>query len=194
MPRDVFNPVPSVTDILGLLSKFDQVPPDLLAEAQARGTAVHAWAHKWVQGIDTTFALHEAYHGYTRSFLKWWDVRVRDHERVQDSEMTLYSQTTPRFHGTSDLLVFLQGDDFPTVIDLKTSVSTDSKLWPMQVAAYRQLAVECLGLERVGVGTLQLKSTGALPKWKSWGPDGDCDPAARAAWHCALNLFHYIRG
>ncbi len=146
----------SVTEILKKYQDFSMISPDVLDNAAARGTAVHAACAAYA---NQAFMPCPAKHmGYVKSFITWFDqmvVKVCSVEkRLTDHEFF--------FSGCPDLIVILKGDEFPTVVDNKTPAAFNS-IWCGQMAAYIYLSRKIAKLFVKGALTLRLKPNGGMP-------------------------------
>lgn len=122
-------------------------------EAKDRGSAVHSIVEAW-KSIDEVVGLGGPYAGYARAFKEWLEdnkVSVRENEKTVVSKEHGYA-------GTLDLLVVLNGDRLPTLVDVKTG----KDLYPevhLQMSAYKQ-ALEEGGTEVQGTAALLLQEDG----------------------------------
>ena len=147
---------PSVTQVLGVFSDFSKIPPDVLARAAERGTRVHGFCEAIAQGFFPG-EVPEDITGYVESFKKWFvlvDEVLLIETRLQDP---IY-----QFTGMPDLVVKLQGDERPRLIDLKTPLAK-GKLWSAQIAGYEHLFQVKTGLECRHSGSLRLRPNGGFP-------------------------------
>lgn len=119
------RPVPSVTQVLqaaGLMTWLDRIPPDVLAEAQARGTRVHTAAeriltNKFDWGRHGSLFEERGELGYLNALLRWLDESrfVVNRRRV---EHKFYNS----LHGYAGRLDFegATGTDEEAVVDIKS--------------------------------------------------------------------------
>ncbi len=64
--------------------------------------------------------------------------------KIHEVEFTVHSMEHG-YAGTMDLLATFRGDEYPSIIDLKTSNSVSSD-WPLQLSAYRIAYQEMTGI------------------------------------------------
>jgi hypothetical protein len=150
------NAWPSVTTVLSVFSDFSKIRPDILERAAARGTAVHRICAAIATGLHVP-AISEEIEGFIASFRQWFnnvEAVLLVEQRLQDPVFM--------YHGTPDLVVRLQGDLAPRLIDLKTPASL-GKLWAAQIAAYCRLFYVHTGQECQHSGTLRLRRDGRPP-------------------------------
>lgn len=131
-----------VTEPLQMLKSYDHIDPEVLANAADRGTRVHTYCEYHVKNIYTPVIDHDCA-GYVKCFIEWFDKNVEHillcEDRLNCDELQLTGQI--------DLVVVLKGEDFSTVLDIKTPAS-ESSTWKLQTAAYKYL-VEKAGFEEV---------------------------------------------
>lgn len=157
--------MPSVTQIISTVGRywlnFDNVPPDRLAAACARGSDFHRLAalhaqNLWIDEIPENCA------GFFRSFVGWYANFV---EEVILVEKRLVHPTL-HYQGTPDIIVRIKGDIVLTLPDYKTP-RVFSKSWRLQLAAYRELArVNGYPVERVA--SLQPHPDGGRAKFQGY--------------------------
>lgn len=123
--------IPSVTQVLDLLSPFDHVPPQMLEEARLRGTLVHKLTEvadrgePWQDDADET-----ALSGYIEA----WEAFKRENSVViLASEQRVY-HTKYRYAGTFDRVVTLGTSLVPVVLDIKSGDLHNE--YALQTAAY----------------------------------------------------------
>jgi hypothetical protein len=154
--------VPSVTQVLGVWSRFDYVQEWVLREAAERGTEVHQAATAYIRGVYIKpLSVDRA--GYFLSFKKWFESYV---ETVFATECRLTCETFG-FTGKMDLVARLK-DRSVLVIDLKTPTA-EQRSWRVQVAAYVYLFNEKMARCEMpvfidGAGCLRLFSSGKCGK------------------------------
>ncbi|MCB2188624.1 MAG: hypothetical protein KQJ78_19560 [Deltaproteobacteria bacterium] len=172
---------PSVTQIIGPFADFGAVHPDVLAAAADRGTRVHAACATLAEGLWLPKPDQDC-QGYVDSFQGWFERAIAE---VVAVERRLYDEALG-FCGQLDLLVLIQGDSKPTLVDLKTP-AVKNRLWAMQLAAYRHLAlVNGLSVERIA--SLRLKKDGGTPIVDEY----TSNPNDFAAFASALNVWRYL--
>jgi len=158
---------PSVTQVISRLSSFGMVPPDVLAAAQERGTAVHTLTQYNDEDDLDMASVDPAYSLYLSAWIKFCTQHRTDWRGIE------YQSYSPRFGyaGTMDRYGHLNGQ--PYVIDIKTGAQSH-KVWGMQTAAYRQLLAENIGHEWMLArrATVQLRHDGAY-KLIAWDDPSD---------------------
>jgi len=121
--------------------------------AKNRGSAVHSIVEAW-KTIDQVVGEDGPYKGYAQAFKNW----LHDHQvTVVENERTVFSEVYG-YAGTLDLLARINGDELPTLVDIKTG----SDLYPevhLQMSAYRQALSES-GVEVKGTAALLLNDDG----------------------------------
>jgi hypothetical protein len=121
--------------------------------AKSRGTAVHDIVEAW-ENTGKVVGLEGPFQGYARAFESWVDsndIKIKEHEQTVKSDKYGYA-------GTLDLLVVVNGDIKPTLIDVKTG----KDIYPeahLQVSAYKQALIED-GVELQDAGILLLQDDG----------------------------------
>jgi len=174
-----------VTKPLKPFVNFGQVHPDVLDYASKRGTAVHQACHLYAQGkFAVTGHWPSDYHGYFKSFKKWFDCYVKEviatEIELKDIDLGLV--------GHPDLLCVMEGDTKTTLVDMKTPAS-ESKTWPVQLSAYRHLAVKN-GYDIGRVGSLRLKKDGKMAIFTEYSDS----PADFACYMNMLMVEKYFGG
>lgn len=129
--RDGARVIPSVTQILQPLSNFDFVDPDVLAAAQAFGTAVHMACE-----LDDNGTLDEAaLDPELLPYLQGWRKFVAEHNcRWEAIELRVYHQDMG-YAGTLDRVGYVDGDR--GLLDIKSGTRLFPSTGP-QTAAYAQ--------------------------------------------------------
>ena len=148
--------LPRVTKVIELVSDFSMIAPDVLANAQDRGTIVHGVATAHAMKVPWMQPIPEAYGGFIQSFENWFDAQVVE---VVSAEKRLKSAFG--YNGKHDLIVHMRTEGL-VLVDNKTPLAY-SWTWQMQIAAYVQLAREN-GYPVVKGGTLRLKPDGRTAK------------------------------
>jgi len=111
-------------------------------EAAERGTAIHAAASAYLQGLFVP-PLKPVWKGYFESFKKWSDIIdevILTEERLTDANMG--------FTGQPDMIIKIKGDAGLSLPDIKTGQSK-LKVWEIQSAAYRHLAKAVKGIDTI---------------------------------------------
>lgn len=163
--------------ILAKYSSFDEVPADILAEAQRRGTAVHRAIAARLLGVYAP-ALPAEWQGYMESFKHFEPMIGRIHgveKRFVDEGLGV--------SGTVDLLASIDGKPGISVVDWK-SPATIYRTWSASMAVYKHLS------KADNCGTLQLKADGGVPKMVWW----ENDIQALPAFFGALQAHKYFIG
>jgi hypothetical protein len=173
---------PSVTQVLGVFSDFSMIRPDVLSRACERGTRVHDICESIARGFFPG-SLPDDLAGYVASFQKWFCLV----EEVLLLETRLID-TVYQFTGKSDLVVKLQGDEYPRLIDLKTPLAK-GKLWSAQIAAYEHLFKVKSGMDCRHSGSLRLKPDGGFPLFDEYRHA----EADLHAFLCCLTAFKYFK-
>lgn len=173
--------IPSVTEIISPWAKFDRVPPDVLAAAAARGTAVHDICFGIARGTWTSAPPELS--GYVASFITWMDAQVDAFIRIEDRLV----DPGFHFHGEPDLIVRLK-DTRIALVDLKTPAQ-GQRTWRLQNAGYRLLCA-ANGIVVDQAGSLMLDKEGRAPKM-IWSQDTTMD---QTVFLQALNVYRWMKG
>ncbi|WP_027390558.1 PD-(D/E)XK nuclease family protein [Chrysiogenes arsenatis] len=174
------NPPPRVTEILAPWTDFSMIRESVLEAACERGTAVHDICAAIAMGFPPK-SIPAELAGYVRSFRQWFDTAVQTIHAVEERMI----DDALQFSGQPDLIATLYGDECKTVIDYKTAVS-QSRTWPLQLAAYSHLAVRNYQTERHLV--VQLNREGRPARVTEYHQQ----PRHMAAFMNALALHHYF--
>lgn len=144
------SPVPGVTSVLARLSDYGHVPANILAEAAARGRAVHEAIE-----LDIAADLDEsALHPEIAARLAHWRTFARALRfKPLASELRVVSRRYG-YAGTLDLYGELAG--VPCVVDIKATAIIPSTVG-LQTAAYAQALKETLRCGPVRRGVLHLQ-------------------------------------
>jgi CRISPR/Cas system-associated exonuclease Cas4 (RecB family) len=121
-------------------------------KAKERGTTVHSIVEFYKIGKKIEIA--KEWEGYAKAFDKWFkelNVKSMEHERSVFSEKH-------QFAGTLDLLVKINGDALPTVVDVKTGKEIYSEAF-IQTSAYK-FALEENGIKVKETAVLLLHDDG----------------------------------
>ena len=131
----------SVTTVLNPFTNLSKIDPVVLANAADRGQRVHKFCEFHAKNMLIVEPDNDC-KAYVKSYTTWFDSMVVKplyiEERVDSAKYKL--------SGGIDLVAYLQGDNLPTVVDLKTP-ATASKTWQLQTAAYMMLLEEELGIK-----------------------------------------------
>jgi len=143
----------SVTDVLSLFTDTKWFTED----GRNRGSDVHRECSVIALG-GWGYPKNPEYRGYVESFYQWFDRMVEKvvlvEERLFDNDLSI--------NGQPDLICQLKGDSRLSLVDYKTS-STTSKLWVIQIAAYRWLSVKS-GYDISRILAIKLKQDGSMPQ------------------------------
>jgi hypothetical protein len=147
-----------VTEVLAPYKNFDNVLPEVLAHASDRGDKVHDFCDLYALNMLIEKPSEEV-KPYFESFKNWFDEYV---DEVIYTEKRL-SHPDLFLTGQFDLLCRLKGSPALVLVDHKTPKLHEIS-WRMQMAAYRFLIRELLGLEVDRRISLRLDSEGKEPK------------------------------
>lgn len=149
--------IPRVTEILRPYTGYDQVPKNILENAAARGTSVHALCAGIAKGNWIPDGMiGEELLGYVQSFRKWHEAQVKSFVIIEKR----YTDCDSRYSGQLDFVI--QGNDGKLYLaDLKTS-SKPQKTYPVQMAAYNSLLKQN-GTTVEGAMLVYLKKDGEFP-------------------------------
>lgn len=126
--------LPSVTQVIGPLTDWSQVPPDVLERKRRFGTAVHKACELDDLGQLDEGGTHPEVMARVRA---WRAYLAASHARVTAVEAELRNHH-PRlgFAGTPDRLVEIDGESW--LVDIKSS-DLASRSWGVQLAGYQLL-------------------------------------------------------
>ena len=183
--------LPSVTQIITVTQiisqvgrywqNFDNVPPGHLEVARERGIDFHNLAAAWIMGLWIG-EIPDNCLGFFKSFAHWAGVATEGGPIV---EQTL-GHSKLDFTGTPDLIVRMKGDAGLTIVDYKTP-RVFSPSWRLQLAAYRELAIQN-GLPVERVASLQPHPDGGPAKFTEYTKSLKADYAVFLA---ALTVWRY---
>lgn len=132
-----------VTEILSSYVSFDNVPPEALSKATARGSLVHDHCeyHALNLFVDEP---DESCKPYVDSFKNWFDVMV---DKVYYTELRL-NHPLYKISGKFDMLIHIKSDplDVITLLDIKTP-QVKSLSWELQTAFYKILIEDLMHLK-----------------------------------------------
>ena len=134
---------PSVTECLRPWQDFSAIPPEVLANAAARGTTCHAAYASYALGLWIPDLAGDC-RGYFESFCRWYDSTVILATAVEPALVC----KEYGFHGHPDFIGKIKGDAGLVLIDWKNPVGA-SLGWRLQIAAYHHLAAESFEISRV---------------------------------------------
>lgn len=148
---------PRVTEILRPFTSYDQVPPQILEKAAARGTTVHALCAAIAKDAWIPDAMiGEDHLGYVNSFRKWSEAQVKSFEIIEKR----YADDVVQYTGQLDFVI--KGmDNLLYLVDLKTS-ARPQKTYPVQMAAYKNL-LTLQGIKIEGAMLVYLNKAGDFP-------------------------------
>ncbi len=174
----------SVTEVLSpYWNTKGKIPQNRIDDAIVRGNETHHFCTETGKGEWVPKPL--LYEGYCDSFLWYFERCV---EEVILVEQRLEDPTLGYF-GHPDFLLRTKGNRWPNIIDLKTP-ATKSKLWPMQISAYHNLAMKNGYLKLDIGGSLRLRQDGGPPKFDEY----QFQQMDFAAFLSALNVYRYLNG
>lgn len=174
---------PSVTTILHGFGGYDNIPPEILERAAARGTEAHNACYRYALKIPSFSPVQEDARGYVESFKTWFDEWVVE---VVCAEKE-FLNTTYRYVAHPDLVCRLRHEEKPVVVDYKTPI-TRNMTWCLQCAGYL-LTVRDDGIDAARAFVLQLKKDGKPAKAVPY-PEQSRDIAAFIAAAQAYNYIH----
>lgn len=149
--------IPRVTEILNYFTSYDQVPKQILENAAARGTCVHAICGGIAKGNWIPDSLiKEEYLPYVNSFRAWNDEVVVEYELIEKR----FIHSVHQFSGQMDF-VLIGKDKKRYLVDLKTSASPQ-KTYPLQMGAY-DLLLKDNGIMIDGAIIVYLSKEGKYP-------------------------------
>lgn len=156
------------------------VDPDILMLSQIRGTQVHASLSCFAKGLWQP-PLPDEWQGYVNSGITWIEKYTKE---IHLAEETLVDEGFG-YKGTLDLIVTMV-DGLLTIPDYKTA-RAKSKVWPVRMAAYRNLAIKN-GYPIQKVGALRLREDGSPAIFDHY-PIAESD---FAVFHAALQAHRYF--
>lgn len=181
MPYENKTGLPSVTEIINIVSTA-WIPSDFFTEeARERGSAVHAYCSNYAL-CRYCVPLPDKWSGYGESFARWADTYLID---VILTEKRLVAED--QFCGQPDLICSIKGQKGDGLVDIKTGAKFASH--PIQIAAYRALA-KLSGFDTQWGGTLRLKPDGTMPLFDSTPNDFILD---FNIFQSMLNIFNFYK-
>lgn len=146
-----------VTEVLTPYKDFDNISPDVLHQAAERGDKVHEFCELYALNLLIEQPSEEV-KPFFESFKFWYDEFVSEtvlcEERVSHPELFITGQF--------DLLCTLKGSDDLVLVDYKTPRAHEIS-WRLQMAAYRFLIREILGIQVKRRISLRLSHEGKPP-------------------------------
>jgi hypothetical protein len=130
-------------------------PYKITSDAQSRGQTIHSIVEAYKHTKEYIDNVPQEFKGYAQAFYRWTQdnrVTIVEHERTVVSKKYGYA-------GTCDLLVKLNGNGTPIVVDCKTGKDIYPEAF-LQLSAYRQ-ALKEEGTTTAGVAVLLLQEDGS---------------------------------
>ncbi len=106
-------------------------------EAKDRGTTIHSIVEAWKHSQSYLDSVPDKFNGYAQAFYKFLQdhkMSIVTHERSVKSDLYKYA-------GTLDLLVKRNGNELPTIVDIKTGKDIYPESF-LQLSAYKQALKE----------------------------------------------------
>lgn len=173
---------PRVTEILRNFTSYQYVPKNILANAAARGSSVHAICAGIAKGVWIPDGMIEAEHlGYVKSFHLWNEEFAKEFLIIEKR----FYDTGKDFSGQIDFLITTK-DEECWLVDIKTS-SAPQKSYPVQMAAYKHL-LQTNGITIKGAMIVYLDRDGNTPKVHALE---DLSEETRI-FMCALDCWHFF--
>lgn len=152
---------PSVTDIAKPISfeRLNALQQNLLERARLRGEKVHEYCEEYLLcGEVDESTIESEYLPYLASFIEW----ARTYRpKVIYTEKRLFCRDLG-YCGTFDLLCEIDGKI--VLVDYKATSNIDKKSLSVQLAGYRHLILNCLGISIDEFMVLHLKKNGYVFK------------------------------
>ena len=149
----------SVTTVLKPYSNFSMISPEVLELASERGSLVHSLLARYATGLMIfPEEVTPEVAGYYQSGQRWLDKFV---VAVHEVEVE-WVHPLHKYMGHPDIVCSLNGGQGKSLIDWKSGAII-LPTWPVQVAAYRELA-EKNGHQIARVGCVRIKKDGKVPK------------------------------
>ena len=127
-------------------------------KAKSRGTTIHSLI-EFYKGSGEIIKTTPEFQPFVNAFKKW----VEEHKiTIVEQEKTIVNKKD-KYAGTLDLLVKINGNSLPTVIDIKTS-KANGQTYPdysLQVSAYIHALYEN-GVKTNGCGIVVLRENGSF--------------------------------
>lgn len=146
-----------VTEVFKPYSKLDLVDPDILAYRSKIGDLTHHYVEMYSLNLLIT-SIPKIIKPYLISFKNWFDEYA---EEVLMTEVRINSEKY-LLTGKPDFIIKIKGDDFYSVLDVKTPANFQ-KTWRAQTAAYQILIEEELGIKIKRRISLRLDQEGGSP-------------------------------
>lgn len=176
-----------VSSVTSAYESFGGIPEDVMDAAIIRGNLVHAFLHDFLMGKRVS--VPEGVEGYCEAGAGWIERNVAE---VISAEK-LYEDPFIGFYGHPDAVVELTSGKI-WIPDYKTG-ATESKSWPLKIAAYHHLVCREHGFNReeVEFGALMLGKNGKA-KFKHYGEAGQGSAYFFGLFLKALDLKLYFEG
>lgn len=175
--------VPRVTEVLGMFSSYNNVPPDVLENAATRGSKVHGLCALLAQDLWMPPCTEEL-QLYVDSFSKWHNCHVK---RLYMVEKRLIDKCES-YTGQIDF-VFGLDDEKKWLVDLKTCYAPQ-KTHYVQMAAYRDMLKDN-DIEVEGAKLVYAQKSGGDPKVITLSQDEL--NALSEVFHAALKCYEYFK-
>lgn len=163
-----------VTEVLRPFSGIEHIDPEVLANANERGTAVHEACTALMNGLPIVLD-NPCWEGYITSFQKWWN--------PEDKIIFPERWFCDRLMITGECDGIYVDYDQNVLFDLKTS-PTESKTWKLQGSAYAYLARQN-GIRIDRIEFIKLDKTGKKPKPYEYQEDFH-------KFECCLEVYRYF--
>ena len=131
------------------------IPYEANESAKNRGSTIHSLVEAYKHTKEHVASIPEEFRGYAQAFYRWTEdnhVTVLEHERTVISRKHHYA-------GTLDMLVKLNGNEKPIVVDVKTGKDIYLEAF-LQLSAYKQ-ALKEEGTEVEATAVLLLQEDGS---------------------------------
>jgi len=152
---DSLGQIPSVTEILaatGLGPNYNGVPLAILERKRLLGSALHLAVHYDAEGTLDESSLHPE---ITEDVALWRQFLAESGYTVTHSEIELIHPRW-RFKGHPDVVCLLPGSEGHAILDVKRVASVDAEAVARQLAAYRLLVTDVLGVPVAKCAALQI--------------------------------------
>ena len=143
------DPTLSEKDALG-------APYRVSDDAKSRGSTIHSIVEAYRHTEEYIETVPSQFKGYAQAFYRW---TADNHIAIVEHERTVVSRKHG-YAGTLDLLVNINGNEMPIIIDVKTGKDIYPEAY-LQLAAYRQ-ALKENGQETAGSAVLLLQEDGSF--------------------------------
>jgi hypothetical protein len=174
--------LPRVTEILNCFTKYDSVPQEILKNAAARGTQVHAICAGLAKGAwIPDGAIKEEHLPYVDSFRNWSEKQVEEYQIIE----TRFADDELGYTGQVDFVI-KSHDGHVYLVDLKTS-SKPNKTHPIQMAAYKNLLAKSK-IDIKGAYLVYLSKDGQYP-YVDYLEDMETE---QAVFMSALQCYNYF--